>query len=128
MEKSYEIAANWWATRIKNGKKFNNGENDTTNFLASLLATQNALNAIPNEEKLNKFEKVLAKRIKEELKETSTVIIKVDYNPDDILLYAAQKAEIDSKVFPWKTIVWVEKNKVTVRDGYDGKIETIFNS
>ena len=86
------------------------------------------MNPIPNEDKLNKFEKVLAKRIKDELKETSTVIIKVDYNPDDILLYAAQKAEIDSKVFPWKTIVWVEKNKVTVRDGYDGKIETIFNS
>ena len=128
MEKSYEIAANWWATRIKNVKKFNNGENDTTNFLASLLATQNALNAIPNEEKLNKFEKVLAKRIKDALKETSTVIIKVDYNPDDILLYAAQKAEIDSKVFPWKTIFLVEKNKVTVRDGYDGKIENIFNS
>lgn len=126
MEKSYEVAANWWATRIKNFKRFDNGESDKNNFLASLLATQNALNSMPSEEQLITFEKALAKLIKDELKTKNEVIVKVDYDPNELLLNAAKEAGISKTVFPWKTIVWVKDNKVTVRDGYNAKVEIIY--
>lgn len=81
---------------------------------------------MPSKEQLITFEKALAKLIKDELKTKNEVIVKVDYDPNELLLNAAKEAGISKTVFPWKTIVWVKDNKVTVRDGYNAKVEIIY--
>ena len=48
--------------------------------------------------------------------------LSVDYHPDDILSRIIQKTGISPNCFPPKTIMWISKEKVSVRKGYNGKV------
>lgn len=48
--------------------------------------------------------------------------LSVDYHPDDILSRIIQKTGISTNCFSPKTIMWISKEKVSVRKGYSGKI------
>ena len=48
--------------------------------------------------------------------------LSIDYHPDDILSSVIQKTGISTNCFSPKTIMWISKEKVSVRKGYNGKI------
>ena len=46
--------------------------------------------------------------------------LSVDYHPDDILSRIIQKTGISPNCFPPKTIMWISKEKISVKKGYNG--------
>lgn len=48
--------------------------------------------------------------------------LSIDYHPDDILSRIIQKTGISPNCFLPKTIMWISKEKVSVRKGYNGKV------
>ena len=117
-------AAQWWAARADGTAYHNNRGGDLGSVLAGLMA--DTLNEVPQDEALEKFEKILAEKIMTgERWEWSSIW--VDYAPDDILAEAAKEAGINCANFPWKTGMHIdlEKKKIMVRISL-GSWETIY--
>lgn len=123
-----KVAAKWWAEKLRNlnPKNFDNGDKSGTGFLTMLLATKIASNVKPSAEKVEWFEEKLAEVIEEYIQENGSLKLSVDYQPDAVLSRAAIETGINLNVFPWKTTMWVERNSITVSDGYCAETRCIF--
>lgn len=99
-----KVAAKWWADKLRN------------------IGMDN----FDNSEVIDSFEKKLADIIKEHLESRGSMTLSVDYCPDYILGSIAQETGVSTNGFLWKTTMWVEKDKVSVKDGYTAPTNIIF--
>lgn len=125
------VAVNWWANAIVN-PKFDNGDDSTSAGMAFLMAMMvNSKNSITKEQ-IAIFKKVLADEIVSTIESSSwnrQCNLSVDYHPDMLLLTAGQKAGIDDYMsFPWKTIMSISAEKVSVSAGYGANWETLWQA
>lgn len=119
-----EAAAQWWAKAVA-APDFNNGD-PIASALGTMLA---ARSAEPTQTASQRFVEVLAGRLEQRLTQSSYVSVNVDYGPDLLLADAATEAGIDGhNRFPWKTHMWVYRDRVVVSAGYRARHELVWAS
>lgn len=91
-----------------------------------MLATLLALEDKPSDEEIALLEKRLADVIKEYVEKNGSMILTVDYEPDDILSKITEECGISSNCFPWKTTMRIQEDEVSVIDGYAAAEKIIF--
>lgn len=91
-----------------------------------ILATMLAMDSQPSDEAIDLFEKRLAETIKEQVETCGSMTLSVDYRPNYVLSYIAQETGVNTNGFPWKTTMWIEKDKISVIAGYVAPCKTIF--
>lgn len=141
-QKLLNAAVDWWSEQIT-GRKLNwdNGaQNEGSEedrkmgsmmwMMGNIVANQARQDI--TDEKILKFKESLLSQIKErderdekyfsnsteDSKQYRSIILSVDYGPGEFLAEAARKAGIDLNVFPCKTVMWINQNKVSARLGY----------
>ena len=124
-----KVAAKWWADKLRNVSlgNFDNGDSSSTGCMAMFLAALLAMDSQPSDVAIDLFEEKLAETIKEQVKVCGSMTLSVDYRPDDTLGSIAQQTGVSPNVFPWKTTMWIEMDKVSVSDGYAAPCEIIFH-
>lgn len=114
-------AAKWWADQLRGGAKLDNGDKSETGAMTFMLAAmlQVQETALLDSIKIQKFEDCLSE-ILQETEARSYFSFGVDYHPDGILCDAAEKAGVSlgMTTLPWKTTMWINGDKVSVRCGY----------
>jgi hypothetical protein len=139
--KLLEAAANWWAEQISGHKlNWDNGaqnegdaEERRMGNMMWMLGNINANSAREGvtPEKLQKFKDSLIQRMSEKYKKAVEfypdyhITLSVDYGPDELLYESSKEAEIDSNVFPCKTVMWIDTQKVSARLGYGAQEKVI---
>lgn len=120
MKEYNEVAAAWWANKLRNitPASFNNGDESSAGGMGMMMAFLVADKRRPEDEKVDAFEKELAEKIKQEVEEFGRLYISCDYAPDDLLTELAFTHEIETGCFPWKTSMWISKEEVKVSPGY----------
>ena len=117
-------AAKWWADQLRTKPKLDNGDDSLAGILTSVVAYRLQEKEYENRkfEDANKFEIALAEILELENDERG-VILSVDYNPDYLLSKAIKNVNINvgQTRLPWKTTMWITKNKIEVAYGYRGK-------
>lgn len=128
MKKYNEVAAAWWANKLRNITPacYNNGDESRVGGMGMMLAFLVADKRRPEEEKVDAFEKELAEKIKQQVEEFGRLYISCDYAPDDTLTELAYAHEIETGCFPWKTSMWISKEEVKVSPGYAWNTITIY--
>lgn len=118
-------AAKWWADQLRGHAKLDNGDNSETGFFGMALGMilQEREKSKQSTEQMDKFEKELA----DALIRDNTSCFGVDYHPDYILELAAENAglPLGMTTLPWKTTMWIDGDKVTVRCGYGAEAVTL---
>lgn len=119
-------AAKWWADQLRGNAKLDNGDNSLTGAMTLGLAAmlQEAERQKQSPELVNKFELELTNVIMEQ---DRIWTIGVDYHPDGILQEAADRAglPLGMTTLPWKTVMWIEEEKVSVRNGYGAGVTVL---
>jgi hypothetical protein len=126
-EKSFEIAAKWWADNVyRQQAKQDNGDAQTALLVA---LTRDDHPELP-EEKIKQFESALVDELKSEWKPGRTLFLSVDYAPCMTLVKAAELAgtPCDGYIFPMKTSMWIEASQVSVRYGYTGQMQDLIKN
>ena len=123
-----KVAAKWWADKLRevNLGNFGDGVNYTVGMKAMFLSTMLAKDYQPSDEAIDLFEKRLANIIKKQVEAHGFMNLSVGYGPDPILVNLAHKTGVSTCRFPFKTSMWIEKDKVSVRAGHDAPCEIIF--
>ena len=134
-------AAKWWADVLRSGARFDNGDNSAAGGLAGAMALLSRPKFAA--EVLDKFEAELragmARRFNDlggwsaEQPDWGSYgrCVSVDYGPCQVLSDALARAggrDNGITCFPWKTVMWVDPGKVTVRHGYAAPVKTIYPS
>lgn len=122
----YDIAAKWWADKIRNLSlsDFYLGDGDSSRTIASAAFYKNK-KAVPGEKEISRFEEILSEKIKECVDKEKSILIETDYEPDGFLKEAATDAGIPLKVFPWRMVMFIEKDNVSVKNGPFSNYKTI---
>lgn len=122
------VAAKWWADKLRNlgPGSFDNGDNSPASSFAMIFATMLATDLKPSSKAIDFFEEKLADVIKEIIETDGYLTLSVDYAPDYILSSIAQETGVSTDVFPWKTTMRIEKDKVSVSAGYAAPYKTLF--
>lgn len=131
MDTPSRIAARWWADNLRNGHaKLDNGDTSTTGgmtMMLGMLAQANAPRVTP--EQAQAFEDALVVAIeKAPAYQGRYLTLGVDYGPDLMLSNAAATAgvRLTMTTLPWKTVMWVKPDQVTLRHGYGAPTQTLF--
>lgn len=125
-EKTALKAAKWWADQLRSPAKLDNGDESLSGAMTFALATmlqESERKGLQND-KIDAFEKELAIMLQTK---GDKFILGVDYHPDKILHDAGTAAGLDLGMtgLPWKTVMWIDNNTVTVKCGYGAQIEEI---
>lgn len=127
MQEAAKVAAQWWADQLRRPPKMDNGDPETA-AIAHFMQQQYP-SIIPGKN-IQAFQIALERKIIEEWESNGkkSVLIEVDYHPDDILKAAAQESGIRliSGVLPIKTLTWVDPGQVELKHGYGAKFQIIF--
>lgn len=131
MKEQIAVAAKWWADRLREEAKQDNGDAMTTIF-ASMVA--GAIKKTTPEQ-ADEFEKKLAELLvghlsRSEWKEDQPHwgsymrVLETDYHPCKCIRDAAEHAGIcgDCPPFPMKTIMWINPDSVKVGYGYGAPV------
>ena len=119
-------AVKWWSEKsFQVSLNQNNGDNSKHGDMAFMLMNMVAMNAqkTVTADKINKFETHLSKSLMEYRKNnpTSSIWLDVDYHPCQMLVEAAQHAQIDESCFPCKSSTTIGRdNIVTAKYQYGG--------
>lgn len=120
-----DIATNWWANALQN-PQFNNG--GYFDYLANDIRN----NTKYTDEQIINFKKHLHDEILKGIitRANNVLTLRVDYGPDEYLLNACHKANIDADIvsFPWKTNMYITDKKICVNVGYQSEEETIYDT
>ena len=120
-ERTADRAVELWKRMLRNPKYDNLGNTGTTqerrtSEMASLMAMTISSNV--TEENLEKFGAELKRRILDESRRT----LGADYGPDRILSECAEAAGLEVE-FPWKTVMHVYDDRVSLSYGYGAEDE-----
>lgn len=136
MEKQIEVAVNWWAEQLARGARQDNGD-ATSNLLVSMLSASMPL---ASEAQVNVFKRVLtdelraamAKHWDESQPQKGGMFRSIynDYGVDSKLAAAAKVAGIEAQCppFPMKTCMWIDPDRVAVRNGYGAKEQVLWQA
>ena len=116
-----EKAARWWADKLRNGCKFDNGDSSETGAMGMMLALMLAdtLAKKRTDDQISIFETSLADAVSTLDDWAAHCGFGVDYHPDPILSEAAIVAEITvDGALPWKTRMQIVDDAITVSEGY----------
>ena len=124
-------AAKWWADVLRGPTKFDNGDNSQAGGMAWAMATMAASESKPAPDVIDRFEAELRQSIAQYVNERDGRFwptVATDYGPDRILSDAFERAggKGAGLVFPWKTVMWVRPDEVTVRYGYGAPEQVIY--
>lgn len=127
-----KVAVKWWGDKLRNplSVKQNNGEKYQEQMLG-LLRLMSAIQTNFKEEDICKFEKVLAEKVLERINLSKSVILSIDYSPNEMLSDALKESIKDynpMSVFPCKTVMWVELDEVNVREGYGAETKILYSN
>ena len=123
------VAAQWWTEKIgnPNPNSFNNGDRTSNaSFFMMMIGYKLATQKSASKEQLDKFCEILSQKISEELDHSNDLYVDCDYGPCSILFEAAELAEIDTCLFPFKRRMWIRADSVTVKDGYDASTDVLY--
>lgn len=121
-----EAAALWWVTVLRD-PRMDNGSNNQS--LDNLVLAAKLIRPIPDEEALERFRAALVEEVDQMIEHGwRPAMLKVDYGPDDTLYGCALCADLRVTVWPWKTVMWVEPEKVMVRYGYSAEEQVIWTA
>ena len=119
-------AAHWWAQFLESPVMPDNGDRSELGFMTSGLASilQDKERSKLPPDAAQKFEDALFDLL---IDRDGWNCFGVDYGPDYILQQAATRAgfALGMTVLPWKTTMWIEGDKVTVRAGYQAETEEV---
>ena len=120
--KSAVVASQWWTKKIcdtANLENFTVGDRNESNSLLTLIATLNATSHTPTPEAAETFGIVLQSIIMRELENNPEhqVLLRCLSTPDELLCEAAERAGIDTSVFPVQRTMRVTADCVLVSDG-----------
>ncbi len=122
-------AAKWWRGKIENltPSNFDNGGGDTDTTLYCMFVSYSfASKNTASIEQLENFQTILTELINKELEKNSKIVLSCNYGPSGILIEAANKAEINRALFPFKRTMKITKDLVTIKDGYRKKYKKIY--
>ena len=119
------IAVEWWANKIKTFYPHSNGSNEEASKLSCLFADQIALKHMPSMNKIEKFKSCLYEYIIKEAKKVNKIYLSCDYGPGSLLSEAADDADINYNVFPYKVNMIITEKEVRVSDGYSEPYVTL---
>ena len=122
-EIAIKTAVRWWADKLKTRQPHSNGDNSPTSVFACLLADMGTNEVC--DDKLGLFMDELTAQINTYMDKFNDryVSIMCDYGPGAMLCEAAEKADINSVNFPFKTsisIVWREDEHEYVVYAFNG--------
>ena len=117
------VAARWWAERIVGNTRHDNGDTNLSSAFAMWMA--DAGQEKPSIAQIITFEAAVIRGI-EEYPHQDLVGLCCDYGPGGILHDAAEEAGINELNFPFKTNMFVAKDRVRVSAGYAQPYETIW--
>lgn len=126
-EKLAEIASNWWTNKISGNFHHDNGDKSKEGQFAMFLADLGKKQL--TQEQINGFKTDLKAEIINAFEETYSrynISLDCDYNPGYLLRKCAEKYNINSLNFPFKTSLYIFPTAVTVRDGYMTGLVEIF--
>lgn len=119
------VAARWWAERIVGNTRHDNGDTNLSSSFAMWMA--DAGQETPNRAQIETFEAAVIRGIEEyPHQDLVGVDLCCDYGPGGILHDAAEEAGINELNFPFKTNMFVAKDRVRVSAGYAQPYETIW--
>lgn len=129
-EQAIEAAVNYWAAFLTSTDAPPRDNGDISGDLAALLMgpTKEASKAESVETFKTALRSMLNARLSGDYKH---VAFGVDYHPDRELANAAIAAGIDTDLtspFPWKTVMWVTPEKVSVRQGYGAESRVLWSA
>jgi hypothetical protein len=126
MKPQIQIAVDWWAIQLAVGTKQDNGDAMTT-VLMNVLASKVPQ---PTPTQLDTFKAALAAEIEAGWAKPWTRNIVNDYGVDAKLAAAATKAGIQAACppFPIKTGMDISDTELSVRLGYNGKWQVLWQS
>lgn len=113
-------AAKWWADKLRNGAKIDNGDTSDVGIFTMMAAymLQEAESSNQSADAIDKFEDELTSVL--ERMQGNYISFGVDYHPDYILQDAADKVglELGMTTLPWKTNMYITGDTVKVSYGY----------
>ena len=131
-EKLIDTAVNWWTEKVTGFHHHDNGDRSEQSALAMMMA--DIMTKPVAEEQAEVFKKTLKKLVTEELdrledgQKSWGVELGCDYGPCVLLGQAADKAEISTLNFPFKTWMRITETDVKVHDGYGAPEKILYTS
>jgi hypothetical protein len=119
-----EVAADWWYKTLGGRQKYDNGDKSREGGIAMTLAML-AAPAPPSTDKLNKFRAAMVAWLQGKV--GIWTILDVDYGPGWELQQIEESAGVSGIAYPWKTTMWLDwdKGTVRVRHGYGAEIQDL---
>lgn len=118
-EKLAEIASQWWTNKISGDFHHDNGDKSQSGQFAMFLADLGTKQL--TQEQIDSFKKDLKDVIMNAFEEYSNwweINLGTDYAPGYLLKDCAEKNNISTLNFPFKTDLWITPTSIIVRDGY----------
>lgn len=126
IEKQAEVAADWWASKLKK-PKMDNGDNSSMGLFFRTMA-ELSVKPITDEQVLNFKNDLKNELIKEMKRNVWDVCLSVDYHPCKMLYDIAKKNNISDSNLPIKTSLWIKKNAVLASYGYKGDLQVLYST
>ena len=122
-------AARWWGDRLRRPPKMDNGDPRFEAIAHELLSFANERPV--SDSTIRQFEAALESLLLERLRseEATSVSVRVDYHPDELLQAAADRARLDLRLkLPVKTTMHINGSERTieVKHGYGESFTQIY--
>lgn len=126
-----DIAAKWWADHARRplglgDLKITDNQDPVGGIFMAMGFNALAGRERDSEEVIARFEKILARRIKEAAEKGNDVYVSTDYGPEYFLVMAMDEAGLRKTIFPMKTTMLVSKGVVKVKLGYGSEYKIIY--
>jgi hypothetical protein len=129
-------AARWWASRLGNATH-NAGMGNASEMDLTIMLNLDTARGSRTPAEQERFRVAFQEVLAEHLRECATCgnpggsiwhKVRVDYDPDDLLCAAAERAGIDmrSRELPAKTMMLFRDGEVVVSEGYGAPYETLW--
>lgn len=128
-----DAAAMWWSSVLRDPKIDSGDDNPKRDNLIALRKEKLLPQPIGG---LEAFAGILAQRLNQYLAEYDPddyttrygITLRVDYRPDMFLSECAEQAGLRNDItdWPWKTVMWVKPDKVSVKYGDRAKTQVIW--
>lgn len=121
-----DTAANWWSEKVRGGATHDNGADCIQSFMAMMMADK--MVKPQEDDKVEKFRNLLKDAMFSDYYSFNShefMTLSCDYGPDRILSDCAEKADIFTINFPWKTTMRFGNGGVQVKEGYGADYESL---